>query len=589
MNKTLNLFAIILIIIIISTAHATEVFWLRGSDEMIDIKGKKEYSLLEIKPNQHSTETQITFIGNDKKESKLSQIASFYRAPLQKDITIYGPATLWISDMKTEGKPKIRFSLIDVNSETNEEIVIAQSEWKNTENYLQFESIVDFEPYVLNGNNILKLALETETEKEDKISFTIDKPGKENITWITQDGTELKIEGIESTGALLINAEGLPEIKCKSSFDCSDGNVMTIDICYLAGTYNAYCGNEIGECKIGCYSNQDCMDFPDGFCESPGNCNSKCIYKNQKESISVKILQPDKPEYKKGSFVRVSAKISGLNNEKIFGANMTAETDTGIIVPMREIEQGIFEGFFQIPNRTNTGNMRITFKATKDNNFGSEKITIKTISPKITIYLETKRKRDMGNTTIIISKAKDTFEIGEKIELTTKAFYENGEPVITDSVYATIDDQIIKLYPKERGVYSGEHTIYNTEKTELEVKINLDDGYNNLAEYKDTIKITKGSFIAFLAENATIILLAILLLSVLLIVISKGLNKVKEISLLIKKEKDITEQIKELQTKYYLKRSIDKKTYEREMKKLEPILKEIREKRNEIKKSLKIT
>ncbi len=584
MKKGTKKIAIFLVLFFATFAYSAEVFWLRGTDEMIGLENKKEYALLEIKPNENSTETEIKFIS----EGKEAEIAAFYRKPLKKDITISGPATLWISKVKTGGKPKIKFGIIDYNTENGRETIVAESEWKEVQDKLPFESTVNFEPYNLKGENMLKLVIHAQAQKGEEIILALDKRGEENITWISRNDTEISLEKIEGTGALLINAEGLPEIKCKSSYECSDGNVMTVDICYFPGTYSSYCGNEYGECKVNCYQDEDCKEFENGVCESAGTCTSRCVYGYNEKSIAIKIIQPDKEEYKKGSFVKVAAKLTDFKGEKVLGASMVAETDKGIVVQMREVEPGLFESFFQIPNRIQTGNMKITFKATKEELFGIEQATIKVMPPKISIYFEANRKRDIGNATLIITKSKDYFEIGEKIELIAKAFYENGEPIITDSAYATIQGQIVKLFPKERGVYSAEYTLYETQENELTIKVSIDDGFNNIAEQESKIMLSKNSFLNFIIENSTGIVILIFVFSIAIIIIGKITNKAKEAALLIKKEKDLIEKIKELQTKYYVKRIIDKKTYEKEMGFLEPQLNETREKLKKTKNMLRI-
>jgi hypothetical protein len=584
MRLSALILTIVLVIAFLPCVFAWDVFWLRGEDTQILVNGNFHNSISEGKPTEFVNETKIEL-------NQKNKTVEFYHEPLQTDIKLSGKAYLWISKIKGSGK--LRFNIIDFNPNSNNETKIASSQWTEIINEKPFEATAEIgESYILEKSNMLKILIELSGEK-DSAEFLLDKFEEDSETsWSAPNNEIYSIKGIRETGAILFDAYGLPPIICRSPTECQDNNASTTDICFFPDTYKSFCGNEYEGCTISCNEKKDCTEKKLGECIKPGSCSSYCLYgeaktkeiqQNQenkkKTGLYVELQKFSQKEYKKGSFVRISATVFDNSGKKIFDARMRGENSQGVTFPMRDIGIGTYEGFFQIPNQIKPGIMYVKVIAEREGVEASDEESFKITNSKINLEITTKKSKQVGSEKIVYlaNKNSGNFEIGEKIIFNVKAEYENTEPVITDNIYAEIKSKPIQLKAIDKGLYEGEYLVGEKDEGTLPVKIYLDDGYGNLVEEKFELTITGITLTSWLLQNS---LLVAILGTIALILIWHGFlfiehkNKINELK---KREAEIITEIKNLQTEYFINGKIDKNVYTKKMTHLEPELKKIRQ------------
>lgn len=576
------LFVFLALLIICTNTLASEVFWLRGNDETVQALDGRHNSLLELGPGENSNKTVLTKAISEKP----AVFAEFYHEPLGADVNLSGNAALWISEIESDSNASIRFSVIDFNPQTGKEVVIFQSDWTGVFGKTSVQQNAESsEEYLLDKNDMLKLSIDAQGGPGNSLSMVLDEGSKDSqISWTSPDGVVRILKGVSNAAALFIEGGGFPGIRCANSFDCSDLDISTTDVCYNPQTFRSFCSNEKPNCTVDCSSNNECDS--NGYCINAGTCASYCsghFVANENPGVAdqllIEILQTNQSVYKKGSFVRVAANATGKDGAKTFGAKLEGQTSTGISFPMREIDAGLYEGFFQVPYRTPTGTMKIRVLGKKEEKEGFDEITIRTISPKINIDIGTEKTQPLAwqdKVTLVVNQGKN-FEIGEKIRFNVKATYERIEPVVTENAFMTINGTPFTLKAIDKGRYQGEYTIKSGDEGPLAVKVSIDDGFNNTHEETAELFVSGESLLHFLSSNAVLIILVLMIVGA---VTGAGFifaQQKAKIALLHKRESEIIGGIKVLQTRYFVNGNIDKVTYSKNMQELEPELKKLRE------------
>ena len=271
--------ALILVFIMVFSfiAHAGTAFWLRGNDETVSAENSIYYSVFDVPPNEFSTKTTITKTA----ASGAAEWTRFYHETFGTDIILSGNVSVWFSNATTTNpNAKMRFTLYDYDPSTSASSMIVQSQWKTIPNGLSYEDTAAISGnFAVTGTHHLKLLIEYDAPAGTQISLVLDEGRADSLlSWNAPDSQNYQADGVKNSGALLINASGLPSIACIGSIQCADSNPQTIDICYYAGTYSSFCSSELPNCTISCSSNTDCGGQANGVCTKPGSCASQCQY-----------------------------------------------------------------------------------------------------------------------------------------------------------------------------------------------------------------------------------------------------------------------------------------------------------------------
>jgi len=268
-------------------------------------------------------------------------------------------------------------------------------------------------------------------------------------------------------------------------------------------------------------------------------------------------------EFKKGGKAEFFVNVKTIDNQIVSGAEVKGETETGKTFIFTEKETGKYYGEVLVSNVLDSSNLKVKITALKQAKQGSKEITVPLKPTKVLISL--------------INPKKSTFLAGEEILITVNASYENGEPVVSETIFATVNNETIVLNGTEQGVYQGNYIVNLDDEGAVAIKINLDDGFNNTAEELIEVEVSGISYLYYLRTYGISMLLIIFAVSITLIFGYIYIKKLTGINALKKKEARIIETIKALQTEYFVEGTLDKKNYDESMEKYESQLQDIQE------------
>ena len=268
-------------------------------------------------------------------------------------------------------------------------------------------------------------------------------------------------------------------------------------------------------------------------------------------------------EFKKGGKAEFFVKVKTIDNQIVTGAEVKGETETGKIFIFTEKEPGEYYGEVPVSNVLDSSNLKVKITALKQAKQGSKEITVSLKPTKVLITL--------------INPKNSNFLVGEEILITVNASYENGEPVVSETIFATVNNETIVLKGTEKGVYQGNYIVNLADEGAVAIKINLDDGFNNTAEELIEVEVSGISYLYYLRTYGISMLLIIFAVSITIIFGYINIKKLTGINALKKKEARIIETIKALQTEYFVEGTLDKKNYDTSMEKYESQLQDIQE------------
>jgi len=279
--------------------------------------------------------------------------------------------------------------------------------------------------------------------------------------------------------------------------------------------------------------------------------------------LIVKTVDTNQNTYKKGSTAEITVIVEDILGSTVQKAVVKGETSTGITFELKQNEKGNYFGEFVIPNQTNSGEMSISVKATKQNKQGSVETTVNVTESKIIVE--------------ILEPKKESFLAGEEIRVKAGVVYENGQPLTTESIYAVVGNETVELKGTGKGTYEGTFIVKTTDEGQISIKINLNDGFDNIAEEAISVEVAGISYLYYLRLYGTSIFLFIIAAIITAMFGYRIAKKLLGVEALKDKEKQLLETIKGVQTQYFIEGTMDKKVYDKEMEKYETKLQEIRE------------
>ncbi len=268
--------------------------------------------------------------------------------------------------------------------------------------------------------------------------------------------------------------------------------------------------------------------------------------------------------YSKGEPIPITVSVKDITGGKIGEATVMGRTDSGLSFRLEENDSAEYSGEFTVPQQTQSGELKISVSAAKQSKQGAAEAVVNITSSKV-------------NLEVIEPKEHSTHQIGEEIRFRVKATYDNGDPIITESIQVTVGNEAIELRGVENGVYAGTYVVKQADEGNLSIKIVFDDGYSNAAEQAIEVEASGTSYQFYLRSYGLSILLfavAVIIVGVFAVSFIKKLTGVQSLK---KKEKRLLETIKGIQTQYFVEGSMDKKTYDEQMEKYESQLEEVRQ------------
>jgi len=287
--------------------------------------------------------------------------------------------------------------------------------------------------------------------------------------------------------------------------------------------------------------------------------------------LVVKLTGFDQGAYKKGSEVNVVATVSDIEGLMIDGAIVSGSTSTGIRFKMVGKGNGTYEGSFNIPANTPAEKMSVIVEAVNQSKQGSGSDFFDVIP--------------LGITVEIVEPAPfRNVQAGEELKIVVRASYETGNPVVSDDVFAYVQGEKIKLVGStaQNGLFEGVHIVKVSQQSNFEINIEVNSGYGDFSKEIIEVNVTGISYQYYLRQFGISIVLLLFALALSAVLIYFMLKKRNSLSGLKKREKQMLEKIKGVQTQYFVEGTIDKKAYDNNMEKLEPELHDIRESINEL-------
>ena len=270
----------LLLLLALPAVSAETIFWVRGNDETVSAAGSVFYALYELPPDEFSTTTTILKTAS----AGTGNWTAFYHNGIDADVALSGNVYVWLSYVSSNNADaKMKFALYDFNPSTGQSAQIAASALKSIPSGgIYQDSAPIAQPYTLSAGHKLKLEILYDAPAGASLAMRLDEGESDTaLSWNAPNGSTYNAEGVKNSGALLVNASGLPQIACADSSQCGDGDPSTVDICYYAGTYGAFCSSEVPGCSIACGSDSECTVESGGKCSNKGSCSSACSYPEQ--------------------------------------------------------------------------------------------------------------------------------------------------------------------------------------------------------------------------------------------------------------------------------------------------------------------
>lgn len=272
----------------------------------------------------------------------------------------------------------------------------------------------------------------------------------------------------------------------------------------------------------------------------------------------------EKESYRKGETAKFNVKVSNIDGSALGGAKVTGllgSTQLDFV----DSGNGTYEADFPITLDTHSGHISVEIEAVKQNKQGAAETSFNVLPNKIMIE-------------VLEPKDTESFQVGEEIKLATVISYENGDPVLSENVYAIFDgEKIVLVSSQKKGVYEGTYIIKNEAATSIALAIHADSGYGDSEDKSLLVEVNGVSYLHYIRLYGFSIALVIFAAALASIILFFTVKQRGSVSGLRKKEKQLLEKIKGIQTQYFVDGSIDKKSYDKYMEDFEPQLQDIRE------------
>ncbi|MFH0954827.1 MAG: hypothetical protein V1777_01885 [Candidatus Micrarchaeota archaeon] len=265
--------------------------------------------------------------------------------------------------------------------------------------------------------------------------------------------------------------------------------------------------------------------------------------------LTITFLGNPKREIQRTESFQLSVQVNNAENP---AANAIVQTwlANGQKISLNQTQTGIYSGQITIPAEAAFGewNLVVTAEQQDQNTaFGGEEKT-QFIIMAAPIQIE------------IISPTGTTISALEKIILTVKAAYSNGQPLNQPQITAKISGQTIVLQPQTPTTFSAELQFQPGQTGLQTVEIIAADSSQNTASKKIDWFVSAGLSTQLIANLPLIILLLILLLGIWFLVIPKIQAK-KTRQQLEKRKNELEKELTELQTAYFEKNTVTKEKF----------------------------
>jgi hypothetical protein len=266
-------------------------------------------------------------------------------------------------------------------------------------------------------------------------------------------------------------------------------------------------------------------------------------------TYTISVLNPaGNVEIERGENMEIFATVKEGVNE-IQGAQLTAEF-AGQNLPLVEKQPGIYSNEYYFPLDATMGPMDITIRASKE--VGD------------VLYLGEKTVRvDIQPASLainVIQPKNDLYTLDSSIPISFTVSYANGEPITEVNVDGTFEDIELEFSSDEEGVFTASHKIESENYGVKTLIINVSDAFGNSLQNKISITTAQDPWI-FIKQNwLYIVIVLIILAAVAYRVAPRIIEKQRK-----ERIKTLQEEKKDLQEKYFEKKSIDPDAYQTQL------------------------
>jgi len=288
------------------------------------------------------------------------------------------------------------------------------------------------------------------------------------------------------------------------------------------------------------------------------------------QSSNFLLIEPAAPivgSYKRGSELRITMNVYDANLSAVSGSIVELIASNGDVAELNEISIGQYSGSYTIPWALGLGEQRFEVRASKSlQNMNQEGTT--TFSVPI---------EEAGFVTELIEPKQTTASVGDDIVFKVRMSYASGEPVTESVLEAVINGQTVEMFPVEDGVYSTTYYVGNPATEKVEFSLNALDVYENFSEENVEIAVS-GTSINYYARSFPVpfylIAFAVVMAGVLVLFLRLEGHSLKSLK---KKEGELLAQKRDIETRYFKRHTIDRKTFNKMKTEIGPALTTVRD------------
>jgi len=291
---------------------------------------------------------------------------------------------------------------------------------------------------------------------------------------------------------------------------------------------------------------------------------------------NIVFLSPiDRESYFKGENLKISVKVMDVDNP-VGEAQVLMKLSTGEILPLSEVSTGagIYQTEYRLKFSDQSGNWSIGVQALKDTQNGS-------VGGGKSIFVSV---RPVDLKINVISPTGNRFSVGDTAKIKLKVTYPDNTEATGIIVNATPVKETIALLENQPGIYEGVYRFSEKDVGRSKFRIFASDGFENTGFVEPSISIVKPTIMDFIKRYWYV--------EVVIVAIAGGLMYQFYLPQYnIKRYEDVLEELKtrkkDAQDQYFVKRSIDRETYEKIMKEADHKMIEIKTKMEILKKKTK--
>ncbi len=308
--------------------------------------------------------------------------------------------------------------------------------------------------------------------------------------------------------------------------------------------------------------------YPVSFLDPSGEwvikCNNesaKAVVHNTRDSVYylVRFISPLSRDYMRTSFFNVTVNIT-LGGEKVGNATVQSFDEEGRRINLTYVN-GIYTFPYRIKAGEKTGVRQIKVLALKDGKGGEGIINITVVPARLELEVS--------------PNLLNSYSVGAKLPLKIKVYYPN-DSLCNANVTAFVNGRKISL-EKFNTTWRGSYVFMPQDNGLSTLVINASDVYGNEGELSVDLNIG-GLFSYYIWSNIYYIIASLVGAAFLAYYLRKRIVAKYDVRSLKQKTKELLEKKKRLQKDYFVNKTINRKTYDREVGKIDEEISHIKNK-----------